>query len=136
MHEKPRSSTLRWSLWLGFTALWTAALLTQLPLFARDAVVSEDIGFSLGKLLHVAAYAVFTSLTALLPLPLRWRWALLGFLSFHAMATEYLQQFVERSGSWLDVGLDHVGIVVGVVVMWKRWFRGRRGMPSSSSRNV
>src|SRR5207249_10590864 len=106
MDEKPRGFRLRWSLWVVYAALWTAALLTQLPLAARDAVLPADFGFPAGKVLHVAAYAVFTILTASLPVALRWRWTLLAFLSLHAMATEYLQQFVDRSGSWRDVGLD------------------------------
>jgi hypothetical protein len=34
-----------------------------------------------------------------------------------------LQQFVERGSSWSDVGLDHIGLLIGLLVSWKLWFR-------------
>jgi VanZ family protein len=43
-------------------------------------------------------------------------------LSLHAVATEALQNLVPtRSGSLRDVGLDHLGILIGAAV--SRWRR-------------
>lgn len=123
MVGEPRwwSRWVRWGMWLAFVAGWSAALLTSLPIVARDAVLPESYGFSAGKLLHVTAYAAFTVLTVLLPLPARLRWLLVGFVSLHAFGTEFLQQFVDRTPSWLDVGIDHLGIAAGLVVSWPWW---------------
>ena len=116
-----RGRAAGWLLWGGFAVLWTAALLTTFPVEARDAVLPEQYGFSAGKALHVAAYAVFAVLTGRLDVPSPWRWALLGFLSLHAAGTECLQRLVDRTPSWADVGLDHLGIALGVALTWRRW---------------
>jgi VanZ family protein len=112
---------LRWTAWGVFALLWTIALLATFPVTARDAVLAPSEGFTAGKTLHVLAYALFAMLTAWLPASSSTRWTLLGFVSFHAFATEFLQQFVNRTPSIADIGLDHVGIVLGFVSTWKRW---------------
>jgi hypothetical protein len=44
----------------------------------------------------------------------------------HAFATEYLQQFVElRTGSLLDVGIDHAGLAAGLLAAWCAGAAGR-----------
>jgi VanZ family protein len=112
----------RWAAWLAFAVLWTLTLLTTFPITARDAVVrDEGVGFTAGKSLHVVGYALFALLTAWLPAPRRVRWGLLAFVAAHAAGTEYLQQFVDRSASLEDVGLDLLGIVLGVALTWRRW---------------
>jgi len=127
-HQK-WGKTTRWLLWGGFAALWTVALLTTFPIRARDAILPQDYAFPTGKVLHVAAYAVFALLTAWLDIPRPWRWALLAVLSLHAFATEFLQQFVERTSSLTDVALDHLGIILAVTLSWRRWLGVTRSPP-------
>jgi VanZ family protein len=113
----------RWMAWVLVLTLWTLALLTPQPVQVADALLPEDTVFPTSKLLHVTAYAVLALLTAVLPLRGQTRWWLLGLLALHAAGTEYLQQFVPpRTGSLRDVGLDHVGIALGVACTWKYWF--------------
>jgi VanZ family protein len=110
-----------WLVWAVYGVVWTTFLLTTFPLKIRDAVVPEEYAFPSGKALHVAAYAVFAVLTAWLPVRQRWRWLLLGLLSLHAFGTEFTQQFVGRGASLTDVGLDHIGLLAGVLLTWKCW---------------
>jgi hypothetical protein len=91
-----------------------------------------ETAFYFGKSVHVAAYAVFTILSGWLRLPFRYRWFLLLFLSLHAFATEYIQNFVHgdfdwqaRHPSFRDVGLDHLGIAIGVLCTWPWWRRDK-----------
>lgn len=123
MKDAARSRTFRWLVWTAYASLWTAALLTTFPINVRDAVVPAHYTFSASKVLHVSAYAVFAVLTGWLALGRPWRWALLGLLSLHAWGTEFVQQFVGRTSSLRDVGLDHLGIVLGLVLSWKLWRR-------------
>ncbi len=61
-------------------------------------------------------------LSAGLRVPCRFRWMLLFVIMVHAPATELLQQFVEgRTGMLSDVGLDHLGIALGLLLTWQRW---------------
>lgn len=108
-------------LWLLAMTIWTFALLTTMMVEAGDAVLPSGFTFYLGKVLHVLAYASLTFLTSRLNVSLGQRWIFLSFVSIHAFGTEYLQQFVGRWSSWQDVGLNHVGIVLGFLVSWSRW---------------
>jgi VanZ family protein len=121
MRDAAQSRLLRWLLWAVYAALWTTALLTTFPLAVRDRIVPAQYGFPVSKTLHVAAYGLFTVLTGWLPLSRPWRWAMLGLVSLHAWGTEYVQQFVGRTGSLRDVGLDHIGIALGLLLSWKLW---------------
>lgn len=121
MSDAAASRMLRWLLWMGYAAVWTVALLTTFPLAVRDAVVPKQYGFSASKTLHVTAYALFTVLTGWLATGRPWRWLLLGVVALHAWTTEYVQQFVGRTGSLRDVGLDHAGIALGLFLGWKLW---------------
>ncbi len=113
-----RAARIWWVLWLGYAALWTFALLTPRAVDVRDAVIPEEFGFTAGKALHVAAYAVFAVLSSRLP-P---RWLLLGVVVLHAPASEFLQQFTGRTASWEDALIDLVGMALGVAVTWKSWW--------------
>ena len=66
------------------------------------------------KAIHLLAFALLT-----LPLSLRpWvkGWVLgLGCLAFGA-SIEVIQPFVNRSGEWLDLGADAVGIMLGLAI--------------------
>jgi VanZ family protein len=113
----------RWSIWLTFLTLWTLALLTPHPVYISKAVLPAHAQFPVAKCLHVGAYAFLTVLAGWLGVRGWRRWLLPAFLVCHAMATEYLQNFVPlRNGSWDDVGLDTVGIVIGLVLSWKWWW--------------
>jgi VanZ family protein len=116
-----KRARLWWRLWLLYAAAWSAALLTTFPLEAREAIVPEEYGFSAGKLLHVTAYAGFTFLTSRLPC---WRRTMLAAVILHGPLTEFLQQFVDRSASLTDVGLDWLGVMLGLLSAWTSWRRG------------
>jgi VanZ family protein len=117
-------ATTRWVIWLVFSGAWTVALLTPHPVHIAHAVLPDDNAFYFGKTLHVAAYAFLVVLTSWLLVTNRVRWMLLACLSFHAFATEFLQNYVpERSGSLRDVGLDHLGLVLGLLLTFPWWWR-------------
>jgi VanZ family protein len=114
----------RWLLWVFFVGVWTAALLTTEPVDVAQAVLPPPIIFPAAKLLHVSAYALLAVLSGWLFLPGRWRWVLLVFMCFHAFGTEFFQQFVpERGPSLWDVGIDHIGIAIGLTISCKWWLR-------------
>jgi VanZ family protein len=118
------SPAIRWALWALCVTAWTAVLLTTTPVHVMEEVLPPQATFPVAKAGHVAAYAFLTALSAWLGVRGGRRWLLLGFLSLHGMATEYLQTFVpERTGCWSDVGIDHLGIVLGLALSWK-WWRG------------
>ncbi len=113
---------LRGLIWFVYTAIWTTSLLTPHPVYLADAVLPKEHAVYAFKTLHVAGYAVLTILTGLLKVPLSWRWLLVCFLSLHALGTEFFQTFVpERYPSWTDVGWDHIGIVLGLILSWGWW---------------
>jgi VanZ family protein len=130
MGERSCDSKVRariwWGLWILFVVAWSIALLTPHPAEIANAVfVDADDRFVAAKSLHVAAYFVLTFLTFQLPAPRPLRLLLLLFPSLHALATEGLQNFVpRRSGSWHDVGFDHIGIGLGFAAVgiwsWRR----------------
>jgi VanZ family protein len=112
----------RWAIWGIYVAAWTTALLTPHPVRVAEAVLPEHAIFPTSKALHIGAYAGMAILSAWLRVPGKARWGLLLFLSFHTMATEYLQGFVPtRVPSWGDVLIDHVGLALGLLVSWRWW---------------
>ena len=103
-------------------ALWTFGLLMPIPKASASKVLGGEGGVHLfGKMLHIGAYAFLTVLGGSMPLTRRQLWLLLTGLSFHAFATEFLQQFVDRGSSLRDAGLDHLGIALGIAVGWRWW---------------
>lgn len=113
---------LRWLAWLAYGLAWTAALLTRAPVQLGARVLSAPVFFSCAKMLHVAAYAGWAVLTAWLPLPPWLRRLLLLVLAAHAPGSEYGQRFVPgRHPSWRDVGLDLLGIVLGILATRRLW---------------
>jgi VanZ family protein len=113
---------LRWLVWGGFLVAWTIALLTTPPVHVAEAVLPPPARFPSAKLLHVSAYAILVLLSSALPVTRRVRWLLLLLLSLHAMGTEFLQQFVpERGPSLVDVGIDHIGLAIGLALCWRWW---------------
>jgi VanZ family protein len=118
----------RWSVACLYVAVWSAALLTPYPADAARAL-EPDEAFLLAKALHVAAYAGMAVVFGWLRAPLPFRWLLPAFCVLHAGGTEYLQGFVhDRSGSWRDVGLDHLGILLGLLAS-RKWWRAAADPP-------
>jgi VanZ family protein len=114
----------RWFLWTVFVIVWTAALLTTEPVYVARAVLAPPVIFPTSKLLHLSAYAVLAVLSGWLFVPARWRWLLVVFMCFHAFGTEFFQQFVpERGPSLRDVGIDHVGIAIGLALSSRWWLQ-------------
>jgi VanZ family protein len=126
MTDTPDRTRGRTGFLLGFgwwvcLAVWTAALLTTTPAAIGKEALPTHLHFPTAKALHVCAYAFLTTYAARLPVG-RMRWLLLALLSLHAAGTEFLQLFVPgRTGKVTDVLIDHVGIVLGLSLSWKRW---------------
>jgi hypothetical protein len=118
-------STLHATAFFFCLACWTVALLSPVPHKEAEEVLGGSGGvFWFGKSLHVGAYAFLTVLGGSMALTHSQRWLILALMSFHGFATEFFQQFVPgRTAAWRDVGLDHIGVALGVVVGW-RWWRG------------
>ena len=118
-------------LWLACVVVSTAVLVgPSLALMLRrqiDTGENPELDYELflaSKVFHISDYALMVVLTAALPTSRGLRLLLLAFLSLHAGGTEFVQQFVEtRTGTWRDVGLDHVGIALGLVLTWRWWRR-------------
>jgi len=112
----------RWLVWLVCIVVWSAALLTPWPATLSKETLPTDWQYVTAKSVHVGAYAFLAALSGWLGVRPSYRWLLLGFLSLHAGATEFGQQFVpERHASWTDVGFDHIGVIWGVIVSWPWW---------------
>jgi VanZ family protein len=114
---------LRRLVWLVYLVAWTAALVTPQPVAVSKATLPESAQFTVGKSLHVCAYALLCVLTGwqrfLAP---RWRPLILLALSAHAALTEVAQLYVpNRTGAFEDVALNHIGLYLGVVLAWRWW---------------
>lgn len=125
---------VRWLIWGVYVAVWTVALVLPVP--ARTGLPVDQLLVTwkavIAKTLHVTAYAVLTLLSAWLRVPLRYRGPLMFFIAAHATLTELAQWgateagWSERSGMLYDVGFDHLGVLIGLVVGWKWWTRDER----------
>jgi VanZ family protein len=110
--------------WCVLLVLWTLALVTPDPVRVAKEVLPAQLEFPAAKLTHVCAYAFLAAMISVLRPLGRWRWLFLALLSLHGMATEYFQTFVpNRTGSWRDVGIDHIGILLGAALAWSFWLR-------------
>jgi hypothetical protein len=126
MADGERRDRRRKALWGGLgwcicIVLWTLGLLTTAPMRAGEALTPTALHFPAAKTLHVCVYAFLLIYAAWLPVG-RWSWLFLVFLSLHAGGTEYLQQYVPgRHGTLRDVLIDHIGLLLGLALTWKRW---------------
>jgi VanZ family protein len=117
---------VRWVVWLIFVIGWTAALEFPVPPTIRPTE-KRFVNYLIAKSVHVAGYALFTLLSAWVPLSTRHRTLMMYFLMAHAALTEMWQELLEpychRGGVLTDVGIDQFGIAIGIVVSWKWWTR-------------
>src|SRR5438105_413186 len=113
----------RWFLWSAYAIAWTVSLLVPVPVHPGDDPAAREGLFLFSKAVHISAYAVFTALTGWLAVRGRARWLMLGVLSLHALGTEGLQYLMDlgRVGCWSDVGIDHIGIALGLAWSLKCW---------------
>lgn len=126
MEESPTKpgwrKPLLWLAWLLYVLAWSRGLLMEQPIDPGDNERLRLGLFLFSKSVHVGAYAVLAVLSGLLDVPRPYRWLLLVFMCAHAVGTEYGQQFFKtRHPSLYDVGLDHLGILIGVALTWKWW---------------
>jgi VanZ family protein len=116
------AKSIRWLVWIAFVIIWTRGLLLPSP---QNYVSYEPVleySFEISKALHVSAYALFAILSGWLQVAPRRRWVLLLLMSAHAFATEFAQIYVkDRHPSFRDVGLDHIGIAIGLLISWNWW---------------
>jgi VanZ family protein len=113
----------RWLIWVVYVASWTMALLMPVPQtnWAVEGV-EIDLRYLFAKSVHVSAYAVLAGLSGWLRLPYRYRWLLLFFVMAHGTVTELLQLLTShRSGALEDVGFDHLGVAIGLLLTWRWW---------------
>jgi VanZ family protein len=115
------STGQRWLIWGLFCVVWTLALVMPIPSGAPGPTDPAERKL-LAKSLHVLAYLLFTVLTGWLQAPARYRVLLLFALMAHGTVTELIQLAVpSRTGSLIDVGIDHLGVLLGVLIGWKWW---------------
>jgi VanZ family protein len=109
------------SAWLP-VVVWAAVIFafSSVPSLATDLGTWDTI---LRKLAHLAEYAI---LGALLARATRRPGAAVALAALYAVTDEVHQLFVEgRHGAPLDVGIDAVGAIAGVLA-WQRLTAGRR----------
>jgi VanZ family protein len=118
---------LRWLIWGTYVIAWTVALEVPVPIQPAPPEMAAEVTLRglFSKFVHVGAYTVLTLLSAWVPLPMRYRWLMVFFLAVHATGTEILQTTLQdycgRTGSIHDIGLDLVGIALGLVFTWRWW---------------
>jgi len=107
-------------LWLGWGTLLaalTVGLLSPAAPKVVSAALPPGLSFYVGKSIHVGAYALLACLVCWLPVRRSVRVALCVGLVGHGALTEYLQTLVEgRTGQLSDVGLDTIGVLLGLAV--------------------
>lgn len=121
------SLMMRRSLFAVYAVAWSISLEVPVPIkLAPDSDFREPL-FTFSKCLHVAAYALFVVLAASMRLPPWQRGLVLGLIVAHTMLSEYFQwvlaDICHRTGQWSDVGLDCIGITIGVALSWKWWLK-------------
>jgi len=112
-----------WIGWLLFLLIWTALLLRPEPAQIPNSVVPSYWRYPIAKAVHVTAYAIlfawgrYLARTGAIGSKGAISWWPLPLLSLHGFLTEYLQTLVRlRTGSIADVGWDHLGILLGLIV--------------------
>jgi VanZ family protein len=109
-----------WFVWAIGLVVWTYLLVAPvewLPPWLRFGGNGISKLLTWSRIGHASAYLVLAAIVPFIPVAWRIQIALWCILSIHACATELIQTFVPtRTGSWIDVATDHVGIVTGIVM--------------------
>ena len=121
-----------WCVWAVGFLVWTYLLVVPtdwLPPWLRFGSGGPGGGLGWGKIGHVGVYAGLTALAMCLAAGGPLRWTFLAVMSAHAFGTEGIQTLVPtRSGAWSDVGIDHIGVVTGLLLSRLcDWGAGRPG---------
>lgn len=107
-------------LWIVGLIVFTGLLCAPgdwLPEWIGGGGLGPKVGW--GKLGHVGGYAALAALSCALPISKRLWLGAVALLSAHGFLTELVQTFVpKRTGQLSDVGLDHIGIVLGLSLAW------------------
>ena len=113
------------AVFLALLGVWTWKLLEPYPVPpALKEGFSADALLILAKTLHAGVYASLAVLAATLPVPRRWRLALVVVLLLHGVGTEIGQTYVpNRTGKVTDVLIDWSGITAGLLAL--RWWNRR-----------
>jgi VanZ family protein len=122
MNTNPVYQAAKIAIWSAVLLGWTVSLLRPIPPAAVAVVGGPERSFWFAKCLHVSVYVLLAVGASFLPGSVKIRRWLLLVLVLHGGLTEFLQQFVHRGASWRDVGLDTLGVAIGVALTWKRWF--------------
>ena len=115
-----RIARYSWAVWLVALIGYTYLLIAPndwLPPWLQTTVghkITEE--FTFGKLAHVGTYALLTLGTFFLPVSRQGWIACVAIMSLHAFGTEFVQSFTGRHGCWSDVGIDHIGIAIGLLL--------------------
>lgn len=113
----------RWRIWCLGLLVWTALLVAPNPTteLGLDDVLAE-YKYAAAKTLHVVAYGCMAFFAGWLRTPMRYRWGLVFVLMAHGTVTELIQTQIEgRTGTLRDVGYDHAGVCLGLLLGWKWW---------------
>lgn len=110
-------------------------LLSSLTLFTAGGGAFDLSAYILRKTAHVGEYFVLTLLIIRAVYVLRWSINQTLFISaaiafLYALSDEWHQSFVPfRDGKCLDVGIDLVGIILGVLVyaLWHNTSKNKAG---------
>jgi VanZ family protein len=106
---------LPWLAWGALLGLWTYGLLSATVPRLGSSLLPPGTSYYAAKTLHVSAYALLAGLACWLPSGWGLRAAAWLGLVGHGALTEFLQQFVHgRTGQLFDVGLDTLGILLGL----------------------
>lgn len=114
--------TISWLLVIAWMAI--IYYLSSIPQLHSGLPSRWDLLFR--KLAHITEYAILTALiwnAARQMHAIRitsWLLAAVGATGY-AMLDEYHQSFVfGRSGNWVDVGIDVIGVVIALLIVWRK----------------
>ncbi len=107
-----------------FLLAWTTALLMPIPQKSAEEVLGNGMGvFYFSKIVHVTVYTIIAIWAGFLSKNRSSLWILLVLLSLHGWTSEGLQLITKyhRTGRIADVGLDHLGLLLGLILNFPRW---------------
>lgn len=116
--------------WLFFAAWFTALEIPTAQSVVRE--IGDWWAFILAKSLHLGGFAFLAFLGLGFPGTKQGKLAALASVSVLAFVSEALQYLLHgwcgRTGTWLDVGRDHIGIALGAGfwLLMQRWEWTRR----------